>query len=444
MIPFRFGFSSDCFARRRAAVLSRIGSGVLVLPAGRVLRRSRDTEHRYRPDSELFYLTGVTDSGVVAVLGGSLESPYILFAKAPDPKEERWIGPRASLQELQEAAEADEVFPLEELEERLPKILQAHSRVFFRLGGDDRVETLVRDSLTWARTRGTRSGSGPRAVEDPGTLLDPLRLVKDQEEIQRIRRAASVTVQAVAGVMSLARPGLGEWELEASFDHHLRMDGAQGPAFPTIVGSGENACVLHYTENRRRMRKGDLVLVDGGAEVDLYAADVSRTFPVGGGFERRQQEVYQVVLGAQAAALSRVRSGASVASLHEAALEAITEGLVDLGVLRGDPVVLAEEKAYEPFFPHQTTHWLGLDVHDPGDYASGQGSRVLEPGMVLTVEPGLYFSPWGPEGEGPWAGLGVRLEDDILVTEDGYENLTRRLPLDPEEVAALVTDGGDL
>jgi len=437
------GFPLQCFTRRRREVLARLESGVLVLPSGPVLRRSRDTEVRYRPDSDLFYLTGITEPGMVAVLGGSCDPPFILFASPPNAREERWVGPRPSLEEWQEWVGSCRVHPLTELEERLPGILQAHSRVFFRLGADERAETLVRESLAWARARGARTGSGPRAVEDPGTLLDPMRLVKDPEELQRIRRAASLTVQAFAQVMALAEPGKGEWELEASFDSLLRMGGARGPAFPTIVGSGPNACTLHYTANRRPLERGDLVLMDGGAEVDLYAADVSRTFPAGTSFTTPQREIYQVVLRAHRAAVTCVAPGVSVASIHQAAVEELTGGLLELGVLEGALSHLMEEKAYEPFFPHQTTHWLGLDVHDPGDYASEEGARILEPGMVLTVEPGLYFGSRETRDDSPWEGIGVRLEDDVAVTDHGHEVLTRDLPLEIDEVESMTNMGID-
>ena len=432
------GFSRKAFEGRRARALERLGESVMILPAAPVLYRSRNTEHRYRPDSELFYLTGCTDPGVVAVLSGvDSDPPLTLFVPRPDRTSELWSGPRLGPEAAKERFDADAVFSTDELEERLPKMLGRPRRLLFRLGTADRLDSLVIRALRAARTRGARKGDGPRGVEDPGQVLDELRLRKDQEELARIRRAADLTTMAFLATMKATRPGMGEWELEGLLESGLRSGGARGPAFPTIVASGGNACTLHYTANDRTIRPGDLVLLDGGGEVDLYAADVTRTFPAGARFEERQRAVYEVVLRARKAALAEVRPGHRVDQLHAAAIRSLTEGLVDLGVLSGRVDDLLEEKAYERHFPHQTSHWLGLDVHDVGDYATRGDSRVLEEGMVLTLEPGLYF-PAGMEPPGPFAGIGVRIEDDVLVTRDGAENLTDALPVTVEQLEALL------
>jgi Xaa-Pro aminopeptidase len=344
-------------------------------------------------------------------------------------------------EEARERLGADAVYPSEQLEEKLPGLMRAHRRVFFRLGVHPRVEALVMGALHWARGRGQRTGEGPRSVEDPGGLLDDLRLVKGPEEISRIRAATSLTVAAFGETLEAIRPGMGEWEVEALLESAFRKGGARGPAFPTIVGSGENGCVLHYADNRDCIGAGGMVLLDGGAEVDLYSGDVTRTFPAGGRFSDRQREVYEVVLRAHQAAISQLRPGATVGRLHDAALEELTLGLVALGVLQGDVGALLSEKAYRPHFPHKTSHWLGLDVHDVGDYGSKVDSRVLEPGMVLTVEPGLYFPSSSGASSHPYSGIGVRIEDDLLVTENGAENLTESLPVDPGDLEALVGAG---
>jgi Xaa-Pro aminopeptidase len=438
MTPPFLGFSPDVFHRRRSRVRTMLDEAALILPAAPILHRSRDTEYRYRPDSELFYLTGCTDPGVVALLRDSQEESFVLFMPRREPKREMWSGRQVSPDEAQELYGADSVYALEELDERMPGLLRPHRRVFFRLGSHSGVEALVVGALQWARRRGARTGGGPRAVVDPGELLDGLRLVKDPEEISRIRRAAEVTVDAFRNTLSLARPGMGEWEVEALLESALRSGGGMGPAVPTIVGSGRNGCVLHYTENKDEIMDGQLVILDGGAEVDLYSGDVTRTYPSGGRFSDRQLEVYQVVLRAHRAAISQVRPGATASQVHEAALSELTQGLVELGVLKGNVEDLLAEKAFEVHFPHQTSHWLGLDVHDVGDYASRDGSTPLEPGMVLTVEPGLYFSSGPVPSRHPYSGMGLRIEDDLLVTEDGAENLTGALPVSPEEVEALV------
>jgi Xaa-Pro aminopeptidase len=413
-----------------------------VLPAAEALRRPGGTEVRYRPDSELFYLTGATDPGIVAVFTAPPESRYVLFVPRRDPEIELWSGPRMGPQEAREVLGADEAHPLDELEDRLPGILQSHRKVLYRLGVHPELDPVVLDSLRWARSRGARTGKGPRMVGDPGEALDPLRLVKDPEEIDRFRRAASLTTSVFQEVMISTRPGMGEWEVEALVDFGFRRGGALGAGFPTIVGSGPNACTLHYAANARTITEEDLVLLDGGAEVDLYSADVTRTFPARGRFDEVRRDVYEVVFQAHERAISGLAPGADVAGIHEAAVAELTRGLVDLGVLKGDAGALVEEEAYRPFFPHQTCHWLGLDVHDPGAFVEDSGPRVLRPGMVLTVEPGLYFPVVGSEAGHPYEGVGIRLENDFLVTEEGIENLTSSLPSDVEEVEALLNSKG--
>ena len=437
----RMGFSAGLFAERRARVRKALAGGILILPPAPVLRRPGGTEYVYRPSSELFYLTGSVDPGTVAVLRDCDEEGFVLFVPRPDPEVELWSGPRMGPAEAKEVLGPDAVFPLEELEDRLPPMLRAHRRVYFRLGEDERLEALVLQGLRWARARGARMGRGPRSVEDPGEILDPLRLVKDPEELQRIRRAAGITVSAFQEAMTSTRPGMGEWELEALLEARFRREGGLGPAFPTIAGSGGNGCVLHYVDNAHRLEAGELVLLDGGAEVDLYAGDVTRTFPVAGRFSDAQRDVYEVVLRGRDAALSAVGPGSTIEAVHRAAVLEMLEGLIGLGLVKGDPLQLLEEKAHEVFFPHRTSHWLGLDVHDVGDYVVGSRGRPLEPGMVFTVEPGLYFPRGDFESEHPYGGLGVRIEDDILVTEAGFENLTGSLPTHPAEVEALVGSG---
>ena len=413
-------------------------NGILILPAAPILKRSRDTEHRYRPDSEFYYMTGSGEPGMVAVFGTDAEQGYVLFVPPRDPGVELWSGPRLSPEEARETLGADAAYPLDEMEERLLEMVKAHRRVYFRLGRAPRIQRLVLNALTWARTGGARSGTGPRTVEDPGSLLDDLRLLKDPGEIDLIRQATRMTVGAFHQAIGGTRPGMGEWEVEAVLESAFRQAGASGPAFPTIVGSGNNGCILHYVENGGRIGEDDLVLLDGGAEVGLYAGDVTRTYPAGGSFTPPQLEVYSVVQNAQHAAISKITPGNRLEEVHSAAVEALTAGLTELGVLRGRVEELLDEKAYQAHFPHRTSHWLGLDVHDVGDYRTDSGSRVLEPGMVLTVEPGLYFSA-GSEGvPSHLVGMGIRIEDDLLVTENGAENLTEALPADPVELEELV------
>ncbi len=418
------------FRARRERALERMEEGVLLLPAAPVRHRSRDVEVRYRPDSELYYLTGWTEPGALAVLRAFAEEDrFVLFVPSRDPGAEVWSGPRMGPAEAGERTGADAVYPAGEVEERLPGLLRGSSRVFVRLGEDPRLDRLVLDSLRTSRIRGARRGEGPRGIVDPGEVLDELRLRKGPEEIARIREAARITVEAFREVLAGVRPGVGEWEVEALLESGFRRRGAAGAAFPTIAASGPNGCYLHYAENGRVLEEGDLLLLDGGAEVELYAADVTRTVSVGGEFGGAGGSVHEVVRHAHAAGVAAVRPGATVAEVHRAVVDVLTEGLVELGVLEGEVEELVAGEAFKPFYPHQTSHWLGLDVHDVGDYARRGEPRVLEPGMVLTVEPGLYFAP-RPDGEPtPFDGIGVRLEDDLLVTPEGVENLTGALPL---------------
>lgn len=461
------GFSRECFSRRRDAVLERLDGGAMVLPAAPMLYRSRDTEYRYRPDSELFYLTGVTEPGVVAFLADRDEERFVLFTRSRDPEAERWSGPWVGPEDAAERFGADAAHPLEELEERLPALLKSPPRIHYRLGVDDRTQALVMRALEDARRRGPRKGTGPRAVVDPGEILDELRLRKDPEEIETIRRAAEITVEGFRKALAAVGAGVGEWEIEAELESAFRRRGARGAAFPTIVGAGPNACVLHYVQNDHRIEEGQLLLVDGGAEVDLYHGDVTRTVPVDGTFASEQRSLYDVVEAARRAAVEAVEPGATVEEVHQTALGILVDGMLDLDLLVGDKDEILEEEAYKAFFPHNTSHWLGLDVHDPGDYAREGSARVLEAGMVLTIEPGLYVphsGPTFPSGEDGgekgeedrkplerfggnavprFSGIGIRIEDDVLVTEDGRENLTASLPTDPEGVVELLAGEGE-
>jgi len=275
---------------------------------------------------------------------------------------------------------------------------------------------------------------------DPGEILDDLRVVKDDLEVHRLRAAAALSVEAHRAGIAAIRPGAGEWEVQAAVEAAMRRRSGSGPGYETIVGAGPNACVLHYVANRRVIQEGDAVLLDAGAEVALYQGDITRTYPAGDAFTGRQRALYEVVEAARLAAVATVAPGTTVGEVHHAAVRAIVEGLVELGILTGPPEDLVEQEAYRPLFPHQTSHWLGLDVHDVGDYAKGGASRPLEPCMVLTVEPGIYVPPGQEGAAAPWAGIGVRIEDDVLVTDGGRENLTAALPTRAEDVEALVRD----
>lgn len=434
------GIPAALLTARRETVLEALAGGVMVLPAAPVLMRSRDTEHDYRPDSELFYVTGATEAGTVAVLAGGPEPRFVLFVHERDPESELWTGSRLGPEEAAERFGADEAYPLAELEHRLPGLMQDGDRLHYRLGRKDDLEEMVLQAMARARTRGARRGTGPRALVDPGEILDDMRLRKDAVEVERLRTAAEVTLGGHREGLAAVRIGAGEWDVQAAVEAAFLRGGARGPGYGTIVGSGANACVLHYVANGRVIGDGDLVLMDAGAEVGLYNGDITRTVPAGGRFDDTQRAVYEVVERARAAAVAQACPGNSIGQVHDAALAVLVEGLVDLGVLDGSPEDLVADEAYKPYYPHQTSHWIGLDVHDPADYARGGASRTLEPGMAFTVEPGLYFRP-GMGGAGErYEGIGVRIEDDLLMTADGCENLTAALPTTSDDVEAFMGD----
>lgn len=409
---------------RRERALAALGRGVMVLPAAPVLYQG-DSDLAYRPDPEVLYLTGFREPEAVVVLrGGVDEERFVLFVRPRDAAKERWEGARMGPEAAREWTGADAAHPVEELPERLPGLLRGAHRVHFRLGRDSRVEPLVVQSLENARRRGGRGGRGPWGVEDPGVILDPLRRVKDGYEIALLREAARITRRGLEEARKVVAPGVGEWVVQGELEARFRRSGADGPAFGTIVGSGPNACVLHYRDNRRVMQAGELVLVDCGAAYGDYSGDVTRTFPVSGEPSPRQREVWEAVEAARRAVVAAVRPGATLEGLHDLATRILVEGMLAMGLLEGSVESVLEEKGHEPWFPHRTSHWLGLDVHDPGEQVTESGDPLpLEPGMVLTVEPGLYI-PAGTEGRAaPWAGIGVRLEDDVLVTPEGAEIL---------------------
>ena len=439
LLPIPAGPSLETCRRRREAVLNQLGSAVMILPSALPAHRSRDTEYRYRPDSELYYLTGTTEPESLLVLVGGQDPRFILFVRSRDTKEELWAGPRLGPEAAAEAFGADECYSIAEMDDRLPGLLQTGERIHYRLGVGERVDGFVRRALGQARTSGLRRGTGPRGLVDPGEILDELRLRKDAEEIEAIRAAARISAEGHRSGAAAIAAGVGEWVVEAAVDAEFRAAGATGPGFATIVGSGSNACILHYVENRDTIDDGALVLIDAGADAALYNGDITRTYPAGGGFADTQRDVYRIIEAARQSAVERVAPGVTIASVHDAAARTIVEGLVGLGVLSGSTEELFSEARYRPFFPHQTSHWLGLDVHDPGDYAKAGESRVLEPGMVFTIEPGLYFRPEACEDAAArFSGIGVRIEDDVLVTDDGCEVLTAALPTGESEVEDLV------
>lgn len=417
-------------AHRRDRVLETLGEeAAMVLVAAPELVAGRDVELRYFVDPDLWYLTGYTEPEAVAVLAPSADQPFTLFVRDRDPRQELWTGGREDPEAAGERIGADAVETVESLSDVLPGLLRQVDRLYFRLGtGRSDVEGLVLDILGSGRSARQRSGHGPAELVDPGLILDDMRLIKGPEEIHAIRQAVDITVAAFEEALAVVGAGVGEWEVEATVEAAFRKAGAHGPAFATIAASGPNATVLHYTANDRTMATGDLLLLDAGARHRHYNADLTRTVPVGGAFHGPAADVHQAVLEAERAAIDAVRPGATIPDVHSAALRVLIPAMVDLGLLHGDPDELQEDEAtWKHFFPHSTSHWLGLDVHDVGTYAHRGTPRPLEPGMILTVEPGLYIPPNDPDAPPHLRAIGVRIEDNILVTPNGRENLSQAL-----------------
>ncbi|HJZ85698.1 MAG TPA: aminopeptidase P N-terminal domain-containing protein [Polyangia bacterium] len=427
------------FARRRDRLLREIGASALVLLPGATMRpRNGDASYRFRQDSDFWYLTGFDEPDAVALLAPGRERRFLLFVRPRDPEREVWDGRRAGVEGATRDYGADEAFPIAELDAKLPGLLENVDDLYFPLGRDAAWDIKVTSLLERARSLERRGVRAPRRVLDPRELTAEMRLRKEPVELAALARAAAITVEAHQAAMRAARDGTWEYEIEAEIEHVFRRRGARGPGYTTIVGAGANATILHYVDNRSRLEEGQLLLVDAGAEFDFYTADVTRTVPVGGRFRRPARRVYDAVLEAQQAAIARVRAGATLDDIHAGALEVLVRHLYEMKVLAEPPAEAIEKGSYKRYYMHRTSHWLGLDVHDAGSYRVGGGPRPLEPGFVLTVEPGLYFAVDDATVPEEYRGLGVRIEDDVLVTAEGAEVLTAAAPKRPADLEKIV------
>jgi Xaa-Pro aminopeptidase len=431
--------STKEFARRRKQLMRMMGKdSIAIIPAAPEKIRNRDVEYPYRPDSDFYYLTGFAEPEAVAVLiPGRPQGEYLMFCRDRDPKMETWVGRRAGTQGAVDEYGADDAFPIGDIDDILPGLLESRERVFYTMGSFSEFDRHVIDWVNRIR-QGARAGARtPDEFITLEHLLHDMRLYKSRSEIRVMRTAAKAACRAHRRAMQVCRPGLHEYEIEAELVHEFRRANMV-PAYPSIVGGGENGCILHYTSNRSQLNAGDLLLIDAGAEYDCYASDITRTFPVSGRFSPAQKALYEVVLAAQAAAIEQVQPGNHWNDPHQAAVKVLTRGLVKLGILKGKPGELIRKEAYRRFYMHRTGHWLGMDVHDVGDYKVGGEWRVLEPGMVLTVEPGLYI-PTGIRGVSrKWWNTGIRIEDDVLVTRDGHDVLSQAVPKRVDEIEALM------
>lgn len=414
-------------------------NSVAVICAAPEKIRSKDTHYPYKQNTSLSYLCGFPEAESAMVIMPDREhGEFVLFCRDKDPLKETWDGYREGPEGAVHNYAADDAFPIDDIDDILPGMLEGKDRVYYAIGKDAAVDKQLMDWVNNVRNPRGGDAMPPSEFVDLDHVINEMRLIKTAGEIKLMRRAGQIAAQAHCRAMQLSRPGLYEYQLQAEIEHEFRVCGASAPAYTSIVGSGKNGCILHYIENRDELKAGDLVLIDAGCEYQNYASDITRTFPVSGKFTAPQAAIYDIVLEAQAAAIELIAPGLEYNLANEATIRVITEGLVGLGVLRGNVNTLIAEGAYREFYMHSAGHWLGMDVHDVGDYKIDNKWRIYEPGMVLTVEPGIYISPDNKTVEAKWRGIAVRIEDDILVTKTGCEDLTSGVPKTRDQIELLM------
>ncbi|HTE43469.1 MAG TPA: aminopeptidase P N-terminal domain-containing protein [Steroidobacteraceae bacterium] len=430
----------DEFHRRRRELLKMMGKGsIAILPTATEKRRNGDVDFHYRPDSDFYYLTGFAEPDSVAVLvPGRPQAEYILFVRDRDPTRETWDGKRAGPEGATRDYGADDSFPIGDIDDILPGLMEQCSRVYYTMGLNQEFDQRVLGWVNGLKAQARVGKHPPQEFIALDHILHDMRLYKSKPELDVMRRSAQIAVAAHKRAMKFAAPGRHEYQVMAELLHEFRMNNADTSYHP-IIGSGPNSCILHYHENSEEMHDGDLLLIDAGCEYGLYASDITTTFPVNGRYTPEQRAVYEVVLQAQHAAFEAIKPGNHWDDPHEAAVKAITQGLVKIGLLKGKVPQLIKDGAYRQFFMHRTGHWLGMDVHDCGDYKVGDHWRVLEPGMVMTVEPGIYIPAGSKNVPKRWWNIGIRIEDDVAVAKSGYDVLTSGLPREPDDVERFMS-----
>lgn len=429
----------DAYHSRRTRFAAALDGGVAVIPGARERFRNSHTEYEFRQDSDFKYLTGFDEPDAVLVIAPQNERERIvLFLRPRDRAQEIWTGRRLGVQAAPDRLGVDAAYGIDELDARLPQYFSGAESLYYATGEDEAFDRRVHRALAAAREATRRSGRAPHQIVAPSSVLHEMRLFKDAQEIETMREAARITGIGHRAGMAGTKPGMYEYQLEALIEHEYFANGAQSVAYPSIVAGGSNATIMHYNTNREQLADGDLVLVDSGCEYDCYASDVTRTWPVNGRFSDAQRAIYEVVLAAQRAGIEDVKPGVPCREFHRTCVRVVTEGLLDLGLLSGSVEENVERGRYRDYFMTGSGHWLGLDVHDAGSYRDcDDRERVFEPGMVVTVEPGIYVAD-DAECNERFRGIGVRIEDDILVTADGHENLTAAIPKSIESIEALV------
>jgi len=427
------------YKQRRRSLMSHLGkNSIAIIPTASEKTRNRDSHFPFRPDSDFTYLTGFKEPEAVAVLiPGRKGSQYVLFCRENDKLMEIWNGRRAGLEGAKNIYDAEEVYPIDRLDEILPQLLENRERVFYSIGNDESFDKRLIEWVNKVRLKARAGIIAPQEFISLDHLIHEMRLIKSAAEIRTMRKAADISSEAHIKAMKACKPGMREHAVEAEISHTFTKHGCP-PAYTSIVGGGENACILHYNENDSALENGHMLLIDAGAELDCYASDITRTFPVNGKFSPEQKIIYEIVLKAQIAAIKKVKPGNHWNQPHDAAVRELTKGLIANGLLKGELSALIKKEAYKTFYMHRTGHWLGMDVHDVGDYKVNGKWRVFKPGMVLTVEPGLYIASGTKAIAKKWWDIGVRIEDDVLVTEEGYDILSKKAPKTVAEIEKLM------
>lgn len=416
-------------------------NSIAIIPAAHESTRSYDTEYRFRQDSDFWYLTGFPEPDAVAVIDPASKTPFTLYVRPRDLEMETWFGRRHGVEGAVKKFGADRAFSIDKFDGDLAKMLDGYEKLYYRFAVDKVLDQKILEYFTTQRVRRLKTAYPPHTIIDPTIILGEMRLHKDEQEVVMMQRAADIAAEAHVLAMKKVKPGMNEFQVESLIEAYMRQKGATGVAYNSIVGGGDNATILHYVENNMPLKDGDLILIDAGAEYGGYASDITRTFPVNGKYSKAQREVYDVVLDVQEQCVEYTKTGNTVKARQEFSIELLTEGMKKLGLLKGNTKDLIRKKEYMKYYMHGVGHYLGLDVHDAGRYftdQSAKSSKPFAPGMVLTVEPGLYIPPDDRSAPAKYRGIGIRIEDDVLVTKDGNHNLTAKVPKDPDEIEALM------
>lgn len=428
------------YSARRKEIMSLMHSNsIAIISAAPEKVRSRDTHYPYKQNVNLSYLCGFPEpESVLVLIPGRAQGEMVLFCRDKDPLRETWDGYREGPEGAVSNFGADDAFPIADIDDILPNLIEGKDRLYYAIGKDPEFDRHLMDWVNHVRNQRGNGALPPGEFVDLDHFINEMRLFKTAGELKIMRKAAEISVSAHSRAMKASKPGLFEYQLQAEIEHEFAVHGSAGAAYTSIVGGGKNGCILHYIENRDALKDGDLVLIDAGCEYQNYAADITRTFPVNGKFSDEQAAIYDIVLQAQTDAIAVISPGIEYNKTNEATVLAITQGLVDLGILHGDVDELIASEAHREFYMHGAGHWLGMDVHDVGDYKIDGQWRVYEPGMVVTIEPGIYIAPGNPNVDKKWHGIAVRIEDDIVVTKDGNENITAGVPKKRDEIEALM------